>query len=70
MRGLLELSRRVAKDPLSQEREERAASPEPDPEKLFTVLVSTRSFLKFLNSHVVSTTTIACVYPPFLFPVF
>ncbi|KAJ7282818.1 checkpoint protein Hus1/Mec3 [Mycena rebaudengoi] len=38
--------------------------PEPDPrdpEELFTVLVSTRSFLKFLNSHVVSTTTIACI---------
>ncbi|KAL0945319.1 hypothetical protein HGRIS_000821 [Hohenbuehelia grisea] len=33
----------------------------PDPEKMFTVLVSIRSFLKFLNSHVVSTTTIACV---------
>lgn len=33
---------------------------EHDPEKHFPVLVSTRSFLKFLNSHVVSTTTIAC----------
>ena len=32
----------------------------PDPNQLFTVLISTRSFLKFLNSHVVSTTTIAC----------
>lgn len=31
-----------------------------DPNQLFTVLVSLRSFLKFLNSHVVSTTTIAC----------
>jgi hypothetical protein len=31
-----------------------------DPDHLFTVLVSIRSFLKFLNSHVVSTTTIAC----------
>ena len=30
------------------------------PDKLFIVLVSIRSFLKFLNSHVVSTTTIAC----------
>ncbi|KAF8071503.1 checkpoint protein Hus1/Mec3 [Lyophyllum atratum] len=33
----------------------------PDPNQLFTVLVSTRSFFKFLNSHVVSTTTIACI---------
>ncbi|KAJ3518174.1 hypothetical protein NLJ89_g8 [Agrocybe chaxingu] len=32
-----------------------------DPDKLFTVLISTRSFLKFLNSHVVSTTTIAAI---------
>ncbi|KAF9522845.1 checkpoint protein Hus1/Mec3 [Crepidotus variabilis] len=32
-----------------------------DPEALHSVLLSTRSFLKFLNSHVVSTTTIACV---------
>ncbi|KAJ7250888.1 checkpoint protein Hus1/Mec3 [Mycena haematopus] len=36
--------------------------PEPqDPDKLFSVLVSTKSFFKFLNSHVVSTTTIACI---------
>ena len=34
----------------------------PDPNQIFTVLISTRSFLKFLNSHVVSTTTIACKY--------
>lgn len=34
----------------------------PDPDKMFTVLISTRSFLKFLNSHVVSTTTIACEF--------
>ncbi|KAH0585690.1 Checkpoint protein hus1 [Termitomyces sp. J132] len=32
-----------------------------DPEELYSVLVSIRSFLKFLNSHVVSTTTIACI---------
>ncbi|KAJ7471073.1 checkpoint protein Hus1/Mec3 [Mycena latifolia] len=32
-----------------------------DPDALFSVLVSTRSFFKFLNSHVVSTTTIACI---------
>ncbi|KAF5379745.1 hypothetical protein D9615_005814 [Tricholomella constricta] len=33
----------------------------PDPDQFFAVLVSIRSFLKFLNSHVVSTTTIACI---------
>ncbi|OAX41448.1 cell cycle checkpoint [Rhizopogon vinicolor AM-OR11-026] len=33
----------------------------PDPDKLFSVLVSVRSFLQFLNSHIVSTTTIACL---------
>ncbi|KAG2132941.1 cell cycle checkpoint [Suillus clintonianus] len=33
----------------------------PDPDKMFCVLVSIRSFLKFLNSHVVSATTIACL---------
>lgn len=47
---------------------------EKDPTKLFGVLVHVRSFLKFLNSHVVSTTTIACMslaifhlklFPPF-----
>ncbi|KAJ7784585.1 checkpoint protein Hus1/Mec3 [Mycena metata] len=36
--------------------------PDPrDPDELFSVLVSTKSFFKFLNSHVVSTTTIACI---------
>ncbi|KAF9444611.1 cell cycle checkpoint [Macrolepiota fuliginosa MF-IS2] len=34
---------------------------EKDLDKIFTVHVSTRSFLKFLNSHVISTSTIACV---------
>jgi len=33
----------------------------PDPNKLFSVLVHTRSFLKFLNAHTVSKTTIACI---------
>ncbi|KIK60204.1 hypothetical protein GYMLUDRAFT_168427 [Collybiopsis luxurians FD-317 M1] len=33
----------------------------PDPENLFSVLVSIKSFVKFLSSHVVSTTTIACI---------
>ncbi|KAJ3986570.1 checkpoint protein Hus1/Mec3 [Lentinula detonsa] len=38
-----------------------SANESPDPEQLFSVLVSVKSFLKFLSSHVVSTTTIACV---------
>ncbi|KAG2749934.1 cell cycle checkpoint [Suillus brevipes Sb2] len=33
----------------------------PDPDQMFCVLVSIRSFLKFLNSHVVSATTILCL---------
>jgi len=41
--------------------DEDESSEKPDPDHLFTVLVSIRSFLKFLNSHVVSTTTIACI---------
>jgi len=35
-------------------------SERPDPNKLFSALVHTRSFLKFLNAHTVSKTTIAC----------
>ncbi|KAJ7044100.1 checkpoint protein Hus1/Mec3 [Mycena alexandri] len=37
------------------------SEPDRDPDELFSVLVSTKSFFKFLNSHVVSTTTIACI---------
>lgn len=52
---------------LGQAPDENAPEPEvaenPDPEKLFSVHVSIRSFIKFLNSHVVSTTTIACTWP-------
>lgn len=33
---------------------------EVDPNKMFTVTVPIKGFLKFLNSHVVSTNTIAC----------
>ncbi|KAI0741690.1 cell cycle checkpoint [Daedaleopsis nitida] len=36
-------------------------SVEKDPSKMHGVLVSHKSLLKFLNSHVVSTTTIACI---------
>ncbi|EJD06814.1 cell cycle checkpoint [Fomitiporia mediterranea MF3/22] len=35
--------------------------PEPDPDQWFGVHLSIRAFLKFLSSHVVSTTTIACI---------
>lgn len=53
--------------PLGQAPDQNAPEPEvvpenPDPEKLFSVHVSIRSFIKFLNSHVVSTTTIACTW--------
>ncbi|GAW10416.1 cell cycle checkpoint [Lentinula edodes] len=41
--------------------DDNADDPPPDPEHLFSVLVSVKSFLKFLSSHVVSTTTIACI---------
>jgi HUS1 checkpoint protein len=41
----------------------------PDPNKLFSVLVHTRSFLKFLNAHTVSKTTIACTKGAFLLPI-
>ncbi|KAF8553883.1 cell cycle checkpoint [Imleria badia] len=50
---------------MRQAPDENAPEPEvaenPDPEKLFSVHVSIRSFIKFLNSHVVSTTAIACI---------
>lgn len=42
--------------------DDNADDPPPDPEHLFSVLVSVKSFLKFLSSHVVSTTTIACEF--------
>ncbi|KAJ7212130.1 checkpoint protein Hus1/Mec3 [Mycena pura] len=51
---------------LTLDRSASTSSQEPeqelrDPDELSSVLVSTRSFFKFLNSHVVSTTTIACI---------
>ncbi|KAI9566892.1 cell cycle checkpoint [Boletus coccyginus] len=50
---------------MRQTLDENAPEPEAvesrDSEKLFSVHVSIRSFIKFLNSHVVSTTTIACI---------
>ncbi len=44
-----------------QEREQ------PDPNKLYSVLVHTRSFSKFLNAHTISKTTIACKKIPFFY---
>lgn len=43
---------------MSQAQSETAA--DRDTKRMYGVLVSIKSFLKFLNSHVVSTTTIAC----------
>ncbi|KAG6826143.1 hypothetical protein H0H92_000979 [Tricholoma furcatifolium] len=49
-------------NPQTQNKREDAEEEEDrDPDELFSVLVSMRSFSKFLNSHVVSTTTIACI---------
>ncbi|KIY52061.1 cell cycle checkpoint [Fistulina hepatica ATCC 64428] len=42
-------------DPESDDREP------PDPHKLFTVHVSCLSFFRFLNAHVLSSTTLACI---------
>lgn len=53
----------MAKDPSGSQEAQDPEAPPPDPEQIFSVLVSLRSFIKFLNSHVVSTTTIACVSP-------
>lgn len=49
----------AVKENASQETDD----PPPDPEDLFSVLVSVKSFIKFLSSHVISTTTIACAFP-------
>ncbi|KAL0571124.1 Checkpoint protein hus1 [Marasmius crinis-equi] len=45
----------------SSQNEEQPDNSPPDPDEIFGVLVSMRSFVKFLNSHAISTTTIACV---------
>lgn len=42
---------------------QQEAEEEEAPETLYAVLVTIRSFLKFLSSHVVSTSTIACECP-------
>jgi HUS1 checkpoint protein len=58
----------VAGDSASQtnanaDQDENEERERPDPKQLFSVLVHTRSFLKFLNAHTVSKTTIACKAP-------
>lgn len=50
--------------PLAREEEPTESQTAPS-DKMFRVLVSVKSFIKFLNSHVVSTTTIACECPLF-----
>jgi HUS1 checkpoint protein len=61
------LSDSVAADGASQinDEDEAEGRERPDPQQLFSVLVHTRSFLKFLNAHAVSKTTIACTNGPF-----
>ncbi|EPS93287.1 hypothetical protein FOMPIDRAFT_1026583 [Fomitopsis schrenkii] len=49
---------RMAHDPSTQRADE---DDERDPKVLYGVLVNVKSLQKFLNSHVVSTTTIACI---------
>ncbi|KAI0703846.1 checkpoint protein Hus1/Mec3 [Cytidiella melzeri] len=49
----------MAKDGGTQEPSQ--ASQAHDVDEMFGVLISVKSFLQFLNSHVVSTTTIACI---------
>ncbi|KAI0346232.1 cell cycle checkpoint [Trametopsis cervina] len=45
----------------TQEAEPTQPSQAHDTNQMFGVLISVKSFLQFLNSHVVSTTTIACI---------
>lgn len=49
------------KDPASQN-PDGEDSEDNDPKEMHGVLVSHKCLLKFLSSHVISTTTIACVY--------
>ncbi|KAG7452492.1 cell cycle checkpoint [Guyanagaster necrorhizus] len=46
---------------MARENASQQEDPPSDPDEMFSVLVSIRSFIKFLHSHVVSTTTIACI---------
>lgn len=53
----------------NEEQEHQRERERHDPNNLFSVLIHTRSFLKFLNAHTVSKTTIACMNNPFLCPI-
>lgn len=49
------------KDAATQSQEEETPSQDKDPARMYSVLLTVKDFMKFLNSHVVSTTTIACI---------
>ena len=49
-----------AQEGASQNTDADGEAEKPDPDHLFGVLISIKSFIKFLNSHVLSSTTIAC----------
>ena len=50
----------LAKENATQEDQPSQISQSHNDEQMFSVLISVKSFLRFLSSHVVSTTTIAC----------
>jgi len=52
---------KMAQEGASQNAEAGGEIEKPDPDQLFCVLISIKSFIKFLNSHVLSSTTIACI---------
>lgn len=52
----------TAKESATQDDQSSQVSQAHNDEQMFSVLISVKSFLKFLSSHVVSTTTIACEY--------
>ena len=52
----------LAQEGGSQNSEADSDIEKPDPDHLFGVLISVKSFIKFLNSHVLSSTTIACEF--------
>jgi HUS1 checkpoint protein len=54
---------------VDEEQEHQRERERLDSNNLFSVLVHTRSFLKFLTAHTVSKTTIACTKGPFLRPI-
>lgn len=54
-------SRRIGWTP-TEDNPDQSPEEARNPEEIFTVLVSARSSLKFMNGHVVSITTIACTW--------